>query len=266
MMAEPARLPADLAVWAVSDVHGRRQALIDGLTRAGLVDHGDRWAAPGHALVVIGDIIDRGPDPIGTLRWLGQLRDSAAERGGVVALLEGNHEQAATLALREGSSFMRTWLAIGGLPTVLSCGVESANGDLAGSIRRAAPDLAPMLDTLAPYALWRDVCFAHAGLVPDLTLAEFARAHGRVWEHGPFLWGPSFPAAPEWRHYRDAGIERVVVGHKVVDRPVLEQDGRALMIDTGAGHEHPGAALTFVRLPESGLEPAETIRIPVVLA
>jgi hypothetical protein len=249
----------------VSDVHGRRRALIDGLTRAGLVDHGDQWAAPGHALVVIGDIIDRGPDPSGPCA--GWISCGTRPPSGAVS----------SRCWKGTTSRLRRWRSAkvprscapgsrSGLPTVLSCGVESANGDLAGSTRRAAPDLAPMLDTLAPYALWRDVCFAHAGLVPDLTLAEFARANGRVWEHSPFLWGPSFPAAPEWRHYRDAGIERVVVGHKVVDRPVLEQDGRALMIDTGAGHERPGAALTFVRLPDSGLEPAETIRIAVASA
>jgi len=181
-----------------------------------------------------------------------------------VVLLEGNHEQAASIALNGGGfGAIGMWLAIGGVPTVLSCGVEAGGGDIAAAVNRAAPDLRDLLDTLAPYARWRDVCFAHAGLVPDVTLAEFAGEHGRLWNHGPFVWGPPFPDAPEWRHYREAGIGRVVLGHKVVDRPTLEQGGRALMIDTGAGHDRPGSALTFVRLPATGLEPVETIRIAI---
>lgn len=126
----------------------------------------------------------------------------------------------------------------------------------------AAPDLLPFLETCAPWARWRDVCFVHAGLVPGVDLPAFGTAWERVWRHGDFLWGPPFPAAPEWRHYREAGLERVVVGHKVVEAPTLEQGGRALMIDTGAGHDRPGTALTFVRLPEQGLDPVWAIRVP----
>ncbi|MDA8202415.1 MAG: hypothetical protein M0Z49_06615 [Chloroflexi bacterium] len=73
---------------------------------------------------------------------------------------------------------------------------------------------------------------------------------------------PPFPAAAQWRHYRAAGLERVVVGHKVVEAPTLEQGGRALMIDTGAGHDRPDSALTFVRVPEQGLDPVRTVRVP----
>jgi diadenosine tetraphosphatase ApaH/serine/threonine PP2A family protein phosphatase len=262
--ATPISLPDELIVWAVSDVHGRRRELVQALMNAGLIDRDEAWAAPGCALVVIGDTIDRGPDPIGTIRWLGRLRASAAERGGTVALLEGNHEQAASMALNGGGfAAVRMWLAIGGVPTVLSCGVDTAGGDIAAAVNRAAPDLRGLLDSVAPYARWRDVCFAHAGLVPDVSLAAFAEEHDRVWNHGPFVWGPPFPDAPEWRSYHDAGITRVVVGHKVVERPTLEQGGHALMIDTGAGYDRPGSALTLVRLPDTGLDPVETIRVPI---
>jgi hypothetical protein len=55
----------------------------------------------------------------------------------------------------------------------------------------------------------------------------------------------------------------VVVGHKPMDRPTIEQGGRALMIDTGAGRVRDPGALTFVRMPATGLAPAAEVRIAV---
>jgi len=255
-------IPDAFEVWVVSDIHGQLGALEAGLQGAGLVDSDGSWARPETALAVLGDSIDVGPDSLGTLSRLDHLRSSAAARGGLVTLLEGNHEDAAVHVL-EGRARAALWMGIGGDATVASCGVDPADPDAVSEVARRAPELRLLLGTLAPWARWRDACLVHAGLVPGADLAEFAVAPGRLWRHGDFLWGPPFPGAVEWRHYRAAGLSRVVVGHKPVKRPTLEQGGRALLVDTGAGNVHEPGALTFVRLSATGLAPAAEVRIDI---
>ena len=80
-------------VFAASDIHGQLGAVDRLLARAGVSDGADRWIAPaGTALVVTGDVVDRGPDTVGLVRRLASLRAQAPDRGGIVAILEGNHE------------------------------------------------------------------------------------------------------------------------------------------------------------------------------
>ena len=253
-------IPDSFEVWVVSDIHGQLSALESGLLDAGLVDSAGSWVRPGTALAVLGDSIDGGPDSLGTLLRLDQLRSSADGCGGLVALLDGNHEDAASSAL-DGGRGAGLWMSIGGDATIASCGIDPARPDALASVVSEAPQLRSLLGTLAPWARWRDVCLVHAGLVPDVDLAEFSVAYGRLWRHGDFLWGPPFPDAHEWRHYRAAGLGRVVVGHRTVERPTLEQGGRALMVDTGAGNLREPGALTFVRLPTEGLVPEDEIRV-----
>jgi serine/threonine protein phosphatase 1 len=255
-------IPNAFEVWVVSDIHGQLGALEAGLEGAGLVDSDGTWARPETALAVLGDSIDVGPDSLGTLLRLDRLRSSAAARGGLVTLLQGNHEDAAVRAL-DGRGGAALWMDIGGDATVASCGGDPADPDAVASVARRAPQLRSLLGTLAPWARWRDACLVHAGLVPGADLAEFSVAHGRLWRHGDFLWGPAFPGAVEWHHYRAAGLGRVVVGHKPVERPTLEQGGRALMVDTGAGNVGDPGALTFVRLPATGLVSAAEVRIDI---
>ena len=89
----PITVPASFTVWAASDVHGQRDAFDRLLAGAGLTDGADRWIAPPDtALVITGDMVDRGPDSVGLVRRLVSLREQAPARGGLVALVEGNHE------------------------------------------------------------------------------------------------------------------------------------------------------------------------------
>ena len=186
-MSSMAIIPDDHELWVVSDVHGQLEALEAGLARAGLTDAAGEWARPTVALAVLGDIIDGGPDALGTLVRLDRLRSSAAARGGLVVLLEGNHQDACRRVL-EGRDGPQLWLDIGGDATVASCGVDPAAPDVVAAVTRQAPQLRSLLDSLAPWARWRDVCLVHAGLVPDADLAEFTLAYGRLWRHGDFLY------------------------------------------------------------------------------
>lgn len=72
----------------VGDVHGTSDCLSELLGRLGYVRDGRGWRHPdARRLVFVGDYIDRGSDPLGTVRLVRQLCDD-----GVALALMGNHD------------------------------------------------------------------------------------------------------------------------------------------------------------------------------
>src|ERR1035437_5670270 len=79
----PIRIPDGFTAGAASDLHGQLRAVDLLLGAAGLTDGADRWSAPrATALVVTGDVVDRGPDCVGLVRRLASLRVQAERAGG----------------------------------------------------------------------------------------------------------------------------------------------------------------------------------------
>jgi serine/threonine protein phosphatase 1 len=239
----PIRIPDGFTVWAASDWHGQLRAADRLLLAAGLTDGADRWTAPpATALVVTGDVVDRGPDSVGLVRRLTSLRAQAEVAGGRVALLWGNHEAQVLGGLGGDPRIFRALMAFGGGATFLSAGLrpEEWEGrsptEIAARVDQLVPDLVPALWTFAPYARWEDVLFVHGGPVPFQELDRFERSADRLWIRDAFFASPDpFPRAAAWAPYRAAGIGRVVFGHTPVDRPTLSHAGRALNIDTWRG-------------------------------
>jgi serine/threonine protein phosphatase 1 len=255
-------------VWAASDLHGQLGAVDRLLGAAGLTDGADRWTAPaGTAFVVTGDVVDRGPESLGLVRRLTSLRAQAEGAGGLVAILEGNHEMQVLGGLGGQPELFRALMAFGGGATLLSVGLRPdewegrSAGEIAARVDELAPDLLPSLWTFAPYARWRDILFVHGGPVPFQDLDRFARSADRLWIRAAFFASVEpFPDAASWEPYRRAGIGRVVFGHTPVEQPALSHDGHALNLDTWRGQR-----VTLARLePGGGLgdavfltEPAE---------
>jgi serine/threonine protein phosphatase 1 len=260
----PIRIPDGFTVWAASDWHGQLRAADRLLHAAGLTDGADRWTAPpATALVVTGDVVDRGPDSIGLVRRLASLRAQADRAGGRVALLWGNHEAQVLGGLGGDPDIFRALMAFGGGATLLSVGLRPdewegmASAAIASRVEQLAPDLVPTLWTFAPYARWRDVLFVHGGPVPFQDLDRFERSADRLWIRSAFFASSDpFPEADAWAPYRRAGIGRVVFGHTPVDRPTLSHAGRALDIDTWRGGQ-----VTIARL-----EPGRDLGDAVFLA
>lgn len=255
----PVVIPDTFTVWAASDVHGQLHAVDRLLERAGLTDGADRWVAgPGTALVITGDVVDRGPDTVRLVRRLASLRDQATPAGGLVAILEGNHEAQVLGGLGSDPDLFRALMTFGGGATLLSAGLRPeewegrTSAEIAARVDELVPDLVPTLWTFAPYARWRDVLFVHGGPVPFQELDAFERSAERLWIRRDFFESPDlFPDADAWATYRRAGLGRVVFGHTPMDRPTLSHDGRALNLDTWRGHH-----VTLARL-EPGRELAE---------
>jgi serine/threonine protein phosphatase 1 len=252
----PIQIPDDFVVWAASDLHGQARAVDKLLERAGLTDGADRWiAAPKTALVVTGDVVDRGPDTVGLVRRLASLREQAPTAGGLVAILEGNHEAQVLGGLGGEPEVFRALMTFGGGATLLSVGMQPddwagrSSAEIAAQVDALAPDLLATLWTFAPYARWRDVLLVHAGPVPFSDLGAFERGADRLWIRDGFFASPEpFPEAAAWAPYREAGMGRVVFGHTPVERPTLYHDGRALNLDTWRAQE-----VTLARL-EPGID------------
>lgn len=112
-------------VYAVSDIHGHIDVLLDALREAGLVDADGQWAGRDARLWFLGDYFDRGPDGIAVLDLVRRLVE---ESDGAVTALLGNHEVLA-LGMRlfgdapassggtSLASFGRSWRLNGGQQT-----------------------------------------------------------------------------------------------------------------------------------------------------
>jgi hypothetical protein len=80
---------------AVGDLHGDYQNFIKILIGTHLVDQDLHWIAGRTHLVQLGDVLDRGPSARRIFNLLIRLEKEAAEAGGMVHALIGNHEEMA---------------------------------------------------------------------------------------------------------------------------------------------------------------------------
>jgi serine/threonine protein phosphatase 1 len=230
---EPPRVAAGELIYAVGDVHGRRDLLLRLLD---LIERDGRCRQDGRVvrLIFLGDYIDRGDDSAAVLDVLSNLAVTGI--AGIEFLL-GNHEAALLDFLREPERG-NAWLAYGGRQTLASYGVRPpAERAEPEALVAARDELAPVLgrhlaflEGLKFLVRSGDVVFAHAGVNPeDVTPGEDREA---------LLWGHPACRGPEPL----PGL-RLVHGHFDAPEPVIHR-GR-ICVDTGAFYS---GRLTAVRL------------------
>lgn len=78
--------------FVMSDPHGKLDCVIDLLQGNRVIDDKLEWAFGANRLVVIGDIADRGKDMTSIYWFFYKLQQEAADAGGSVVMLLGNHE------------------------------------------------------------------------------------------------------------------------------------------------------------------------------
>ena len=168
-------IPAGERVYAVGDIHGRRD-LFDAVIAA--IDADDAARGPAQTTVVLlGDLIDRGPDSAGVVKL---ARDWSAQRH--VRVLLGNHEEMLLSAL-ESEDVLRSFLRYGGRETVLSYLEDRSayhQADLAEALallRAALPagdlDFIRRCEDMIEIG---DYLFVHAGIRPGVPLEQQRRA------------------------------------------------------------------------------------------
>lgn len=214
------RVPEGGRVYAIGDIHGRLD-LLDALLGAIDEDDAGRGAARTE-LIVLGDLVDRGPESRGVVERLLAL----GAEGRPVRFLMGNHEQVFLKALEGDLKALRFLIRIGGRETLLSYGIteEEYRGldyeDLARIFRERVPE--DHIRFLAAFENWIEVgdyLFVHAGIRPGVALEDQAISD-LCWIRDDFL------------KHRDSFGKMIVHGHSITEGVDLRPN--RIGIDTGA--------------------------------
>ncbi len=214
------RIPAGERVYAIGDVHGRLdllQALVGQIRR----DNAARPAA--HVrLVLLGDIIDRGPDSAAIVDRCRAL----SARSDAFVVLKGNHEAMMLDALGGNVNALAVWLRHGGDAALASWGVEAeliAGGPtracLAAARRQVPTETIDWLTTRPTSLRIGGYLFVHAGIRPDVPIAR-QTAQDMLWIRHEFL-------------ESEAVHPHVIVhGHSIEEE--VDMRANRIGIDTGA--------------------------------
>lgn len=174
-------------IYAIGDVHGRFDLLARLLQK--IEDHHSALPSPQQAhVVILGDMIDRGPDSAAVLN---HLYKAQTQNPDIIVLL-GNHEDLMLRALAKQPGLLRAWLRIGGDATLRSFGIEppepsEISVDFVDSVLRRIPgDIRNWLSSLPVSARSGDYFFCHAGLRPGVALKRQTRSD-MLWIRDEFL-------------------------------------------------------------------------------
>jgi diadenosine tetraphosphatase ApaH/serine/threonine PP2A family protein phosphatase len=109
------------SLFIVGDIHGQLKKLVRLLQHEGLIGHEQQWTGSTSTLWFMGDFVDRGHDGIPVIDLVMRLQKEAAQAGGRVASVLGNHEMLILAAYRFGrrstglgSNFISRWKHNGG--------------------------------------------------------------------------------------------------------------------------------------------------------
>lgn len=214
----PASVPAGERVYAIGDIHGRLD-LLERIAQAIEQDDAARGAAD-TTIILLGDLIDRGPDSAAVIAWT-----RAWQQRRKIRILGGNHEEVFLQSFDKLAAF-KAFLRIGGRETVLSYGVdpqawqraelEEAQAMMIEAVPMEDREYLQGFETIIRIG---DYLFVHAGINPALGI-EHQLGHDCRWIREPFL-----------SHRGDFGCI-VVHGHTVTDEAVFRPN--RIGIDTGA--------------------------------
>ena len=224
-------LPEGRRVYAIGDVHGRLD-LLDNLLDRVHADNAGRRATDTHVLL-LGDLIDRGPESAGVVRRVmaGDARFAS------LGALKGNHE-ASLLSVLEGETrWLESWLTYGGRAALRSWGVSDLvlelgdEQEIVTAARAAVPPAErDWIDALPSSLRHGDYLFCHAGIRPGVAIDAQDDAD-LLWIRDEFL-----------SDRRDHGA-CIVHGHTISPAPEIRAN--RIGIDTGA---YRSGALTALGL------------------
>jgi serine/threonine protein phosphatase 1 len=178
-------LPAGMRAYAVGDIHGRLD-LLETLLDMIRADDAARDMADTQ-LILLGDLIDRGPESAGVVAFGMRPLDFAT-----ITALQGNHEAMMLEGLAGNWDALLSWLRFGGRETLESWGVspetlDEAPDRIAEAALAAIPEDQRIWLAERPLSVqFGDYYFVHAGVRPGVPLARQSD-HDRLWIRDPFL-------------------------------------------------------------------------------
>lgn len=207
-------------VYAIGDIHGRYDLFRDILKK--IVAH---WETAPNTfskikIVLLGDLIDRGPESAHCLEFAYQLVTKSD-----VILIKGNHEDLLLKSIEGHAVAQEIWLANGGLAFLADYGVDPPQAredsfDFAERLSRAVPShLIELLKQAQLTFTSGDYLFVHAGIRPGKALL-----HQRE-EDLLFI-------RKEFTDSKRKHGAVIVHGHTIVDR--VEMHPNRIAVDTGA--------------------------------
>jgi serine/threonine protein phosphatase 1 len=229
---QPLRVASGDRIYAIGDVHGRFDLMIDLLDRI-CRDAETRADGRRPRIVFLGDYIDRGDDSRSVLDAIVRL---CAGNSPDLVFLRGNHE-AALMAFLDDPVAGRSWLEYGALQTFTSFGLPPLPSriddvrqlhDLRNQLADVIGGTSAILQAMPTHLVSGNVLFSHAGANP----------HRPLQDPTAMLWGhPQFPS--------DGPIRGLRVVHGHYDHPEPIRDACRICVDTGAYYT---GRLTAVRL------------------
>ncbi len=218
--------------YAIGDVHGRLDLLNDLLAR---IEADDASRPPRETvLVLMGDLIDRGPDSRGVIE---RLRDRPPTFCKTFAI-KGNHEECLLRGLAGESGVLQNWLVHGGYACAQSYGAPIGRffGASEDMVRDVLSQYIPrqhltFMDAFLDTVRFGDFLLAHAGVRPGAPLERMAR--DVRWIREPFL-------------SSDADLGWIVVHGHTISADAQVRSNR-IGIDTGA---YQTGVLTAVRIED----------------
>lgn len=211
----------DALVYAIGDIHGRLD-LLDKLLGEIAADASRREGAGSMHLILLGDLVDRGPDSAGVITRAIQLSRLVPN----FVCLMGNHEEVFVDALSGHEAALRLFVRIGGREALMSYGIaeelidsEEQSALYAAMLAQIPEQHRDFLRDMSHVASVGDYVFVHAGIRPGVAMFE-QRQEDLHWIRREFL---------EWDN--DYGF-MVVHGHTIEDEAVIRPN--RIGIDTGA--------------------------------
>lgn len=211
-------VPDGQRYYVVGDIHGRLdlfEPLVDAI-EADIKEQPDADVT----VVLLGDLIDRGPDSAGVIERSLQWQ---ANRN--VRILAGNHEEM-FLQSFDDKEVLRHFLKHGGKETILSFGLSTKEyrklelDELFVTLPKIVPaETRAFVQGFEEMIEAGDYVFVHAGINPELPLEEQSRSD-LLWIRERFL-----------RH-RGGFPKTVVHGHTIFDD--IESKHDRIGLDTGA--------------------------------
>jgi TPR repeat protein len=279
-------------VVSVGDVHGDYDQLFTVLKSAGVIDDQGNWTGGKTHLVQTGDVLDRGPDSRKAMDLLMRLEKQAAEAGGYLHALIGNHEAMNVYgdlrytapgefaAFRDENSAQRREKEF----------QREHPQDRAQWEAQHPLGYFEHRDEMAPngyYGKWiashnsiikiNDTLYLHAGLsakyaslkIKDINQRVRAEVtdptklnggmvtdtEGPLWYRGLAKGGADLePVVDKIR--KNFGVERIVVGHSYADAAITPRfDGKVILIDIGLSRVYDNIGKVGCLVIENGKPP-----------
>jgi len=246
---------------AISDVHGQFNVMVKLLRKHKVIDKDYNWIFEGGHLVVLGDIMDRGPHVTESLWLIFQLEQQAKKAGGKVHVLLGNHE---LMVLNNDIRYIHEkYINSSKLMKTTYSHLYSENSFLGNWLRKK-----PVFVTI------NDMLFVHAGVTTDFIKKGYTRAQinklftedivGQTWNtilanpistfmmesNGP-IWYRGYFDEPVIKEYQVDhllnyfNVDHIIVGHTSMPNVVSLFNGKIFGIDSSIKYGDYGELLIY---------------------